>query len=111
MKLRWTYKIKEEIENEESFYIVSVDEFPGVCSDGETVEEAMTSIKEALYAAIELSLELGKEIPTPIDQTKFKGNVAYRTTPRRHSKLAQEAQIRRLSLSKMLDTVVDSYIQ
>ena len=67
----------------------------------------MISIKEALSASIELSLELGKDIPVPIDRSKYKGNIAYRTTAHRHYRLARVAKIRDLSLSKLLDSAVD----
>ena len=42
--------------------------------------------------AFELYAKSGQEIPEPIDEDQFKGNTAYRTTPRRHYFIAKEAE-------------------
>ncbi len=107
LKLPWTYIVKTEREKGRSFFIISVEELPGISSDGETLEEAYENVQEALHAAIALYIKLGDEIPVPIDKNRFKGNLAYRTTPQRHYQLAAEAKRRHVSLSKMLDYAVD----
>ncbi len=107
LNLPWTYVVKKEIEKGKSYFIINVEELPGIASDGETLEEAYACVQEALHAAIALYIKLGDEIPVPIDKNKFKGNLAYRTTPQRHFQLATEAKRRHVSLSKMLDYAVD----
>ena len=48
---------------EEGGYWVSVPAVPGCYSQGETVEEAMANIKEALELHLECSLEDGEDMP------------------------------------------------
>lgn len=66
LNLNWTYAIEEEFFDGKSYYVVRVDELPGVCSDGETLEEAMQNIKEAMRGAFQLYLKQGDEIPAPL---------------------------------------------
>lgn len=48
---------------EEGGYCVEVPALPGCYSQGETIEEAITDIKEAIQLHIEVMREEGKEIP------------------------------------------------
>ncbi len=48
---------------EEGGYWVEVPALPGCYSQGETIEEAITDIKEAIQLHIEVMREEGKEIP------------------------------------------------
>lgn len=109
LTLPWTYTIETDKDSQgNKVYILSVNELPGIKTDAPTVDEAMQDIKEAMLAAFELYLELGKEIPTPIDEDDFKGNIAYRTSCKRHYLLAKEAQKKNLSLSKLIDECIDN---
>lgn len=111
LNLPWTYTIEMDKDNKgHKIYIVSVNELPGIKTDALTIDEAMESIKEAMLAAFELYLELGKEIPIPVDEEEFRGNIAYRTSSKRHYLLAKEAKKRKLSLSRLLDEVVDTVL-
>lgn len=83
---------------------------PGVCTDAETIEEGMIEIKDALKAAIQLYIKQKEPVPEPIDKKKYKGNIAYRTTPDRHYRVAQFARRERRSLSKTMDEIVDAGI-
>lgn len=103
VNLPWSYTVEQE----RGYYIVYVNELPGVCTDGETIAEAMDNIEEAIYATVELYLEQGKEIPQPIDKSKYKGNISYRTSPDRHYKIAKIASQQHRSMSKTLDMLVD----
>ena len=103
LEMSWSYTVEQE----DGYYIVYVNELPGVCTDAETIEEAMRNVKEAITATIELYLKQGKEIPVPVDRAKYKGNIAYRTSPKRHYLIAKLAQRKNKSLSKALDMIVD----
>ncbi|NGX51676.1 MAG: hypothetical protein K1060chlam2_01549 [Chlamydiae bacterium] len=65
LHLNWSYTIEQETDNRKSYFIIRVNELPGVCTDAETVEEGMESINEALKAAIKLYLIQGDPIPEP----------------------------------------------
>ena len=77
--LKWSYTIEQDSHEGKSFYIIRVNEFPGICTDAESIEEGMEEIKQALAAAITLYLKQGEPIPEPINKEEFKGNIAYRT--------------------------------
>lgn len=109
--LNWSYTIEQDVYRRKKFYIIRVNELPGVCTDANTIEEAMQNIQDALEATIELYLEQGDSIPEPIDKEKFKGNIAYRTTSERHYYLAKLAQQKHVSMNKALDMVFDVGIQ
>ena len=107
LNLPWTYTIETTKETGELLYIVHVNELPGIATDAPTLNEAMKLIKEAMTGAFELYMKNGEEIPEPIDEDEFKGNIAYRTNSRRHYLLVKEAKRRNESLSHILDQCVD----
>ncbi len=110
VNLPWTYQVSTTHDQDEGkLYIVCVNELPGICTDAPTIDEAMQLIAEAIEGAIESYIEHGKEIPLPLDETLYKGNIAYRTTGRRHFFIAQEAKRREMSLSKVLDAIIDQH--
>lgn len=109
--LNWSYTIEQDTHKKKKFYIIRVNELPGVCTDASTIEEGMENIQEAIIAAIELYLEQGAPIPEPINKEQFKGNIAYRTSSERHYHLAKLAQAQHISMNKALDMVFDLGIQ
>ncbi|MGE0197748.1 MAG: type II toxin-antitoxin system HicB family antitoxin [Simkaniaceae bacterium] len=111
LNLNWSYTIEQESYNRKSYYIIRVNELPGVCTDAETIEEGMESIQDAIKAAIKLYIKQGDPIPEPIDKKKFKGNIAYRTSAERHYLLSKIAIHEQKSLSKTLDLLVDRSIE
>lgn len=111
LNLNWSYNIEQETHNRKHYYIIRVNELPGVCTDAETIEEGMQAIKEAIKAAIKLYLKQGGSIPEPIDKKKFKGNIAYRTSAERHYLLSKIALHEQKSLSKTLDQLVDKSLE
>lgn len=109
--LNWSYTIEQDFYKRKKFYIIRVNELPGVCTDAATIDEGMQNIQDALIATIELYLEQGDPIPEPINKEEFKGNIAYRTTSERHYYLAKLAQQKHVSMNKALDMVFDAGIQ
>ena len=107
MRLKWTYTIEQDSCGGKDFYIIRINELPGVCTDAESVEEGMKAIREPLKAAIKLYMSSGEEIPEPIKEEDYPGKIAYRTSSRRHCKLVREATRRKTSLSKLLDEIID----
>lgn len=104
VNLPWSFTVEQE----DGYYIVYVNELPGVCTDAKTITTAMKDIKEAIYGTIELYLKQGKEIPVPINKSQYKGKIAYRTSAERHYIIAKLAHQKHKSLSKMLDVLIDA---
>ena len=63
--LNWSYTIQQDFQKGKTFYIVRVNELPGVCTDATTIESGMKNLQDALTATIELYLEQGDPIPEP----------------------------------------------
>lgn len=109
LSLPWKYIIEEDVDNDgKKIYVIRVKELAGLATDGYSLDEAMESVKEAMTLLFEVSLKAGDVIPEPIDENNYDGNIAYRTSPRRHYFIAQEAEKRNLSLSQVIDAIVDS---
>ena len=108
LDLKWSYTIEQESYKGKSYYIIRVNELPGVCTDADTIEEGMIEIQDAIKAAIKLYMKQKQPIPEPVDKKKFKGNIAYRTSPDRHYRVAQLAEKEKRSLSKTLDLIIDA---
>src|SRR5436309_3034110 len=88
LNLNWSYTIEQESYKGKKYYIIRVNELPGVCTDSETIEEGMKLIKEAIEGAVRLYQKNREEIPEPIRKEEYKGNIAYRTTSERHYSVA-----------------------
>ena len=108
--LKWSYTIEQESDQGKDYYIIRVNELPGICTDSETIEEGLKEIKEAIRAAIKLYLKNGEEVPVPIKKEDYKGNIAYRTTSERHYSIAKTAKEMHKSISKTLDAIIDAGI-
>lgn len=107
LNLNWSYTIESEVHKGERYYIIRVNELPGVCTDANTLEEGMKGIKEAIEGAVRLYLKNREPIPEPIKKDQFKGQIAYRTTSQRHYNVAKTAKILHKSISKTLDELID----
>ncbi|HHT9130998.1 MAG TPA: type II toxin-antitoxin system HicB family antitoxin [Candidatus Tripitaka californicus] len=61
-----TYNFKVVLEPDETGgYVVSCPLLPGCYSQGDTIEEALTNIKEAILLCLEDMEAMGEEIPDP----------------------------------------------
>lgn len=108
LKLNWSYTLEQSSHKGKKFFIIRVNELPGVCTDAKTVEEGMQEIQDVLKTTLELYLEQGDPIPEPIKKEDYKGNIAYRTSSERHFILAKLAQQQHVSMSKALDLIFDA---
>jgi predicted RNase H-like HicB family nuclease len=109
--LNWSYTVEQETHKGKHYYIIRVNELPGVCTDAETIEEGMEGIQEAIEGSVRLYLKNGEAVPEPIKKDEFKGNIAYRTTSERHYYVAKAAKKMHKSISKTLDELVDTALE
>lgn len=111
LNLPWTYTIETETHKGQSYYIIHVNELPGICTDAESLDEGMNEIKSLIACAIEIYREKGEPVPEPIDREQFKGKILYRTDSERHYHIAKIAQRLHKSISKTLDALVDEGLE
>ncbi|MEI6791153.1 MAG: type II toxin-antitoxin system HicB family antitoxin [Myxococcaceae bacterium] len=107
LNLNWTYTVEPHKNGVSTYYVVRVNELPGVCTDAESIQEAMDSIKEAIEAAVCLYLKNEEPVPEPIKEEDYRGNIAYRTTKERHYQVAKIAKGTHRSISKTIDYLID----
>jgi predicted RNase H-like HicB family nuclease len=55
-------------QDEDGMYVAEVPSLPGCISQGETREEAVTQVREAIAAYLESLQERGEPIPPPITE-------------------------------------------
>jgi predicted RNase H-like HicB family nuclease len=111
LNLPWTYTIETETHNELSYYVIYVNELPGICTDSESLDEGMSEIKNLIACAVEIYEEKGEPVPEPINKELFKGKILYRTDSKRHFLIAKAAQRMHKSISKTLDMVIDKGLE
>jgi predicted HicB family RNase H-like nuclease len=100
MRLPYTCLIKP-VEDESGFYFHAyVLELDGCQSTGETSEEALSGLREAIESWIETKLENGFNVPLPLDTDKFSGKFVVRIPRTLHAKLAIEAEREGISLNQ-----------
>jgi len=73
---------------------------------GQTPEETITNLKEALRAYVETSITNGMKIPEPAKLADYKGNITYRTSSETHYKLVVTTKILGISVNTLIDEAV-----
>lgn len=111
LNLPWTYTIETETHKGSSYYIIRVNELPGICTDSKNLDTGMKEIKDLIACAVEIYKEKGEPVPEPIDKESYKGKILYRTDSARHYLIARTAQLMQKSISKTLDILVDKGLQ
>ena len=62
----YDFKVLLEPDEEVGGYVVTCPALPGCYSQGETVEESLVNIREAIELCLEDMIELGQEIPDSV---------------------------------------------
>lgn len=109
--LPWTYTIETESHDGISYYIIRVNELPGICTDSESLDQGMEEIKELITCAVEIYKEKRKPLPEPINKDLYKGRILYRTNSKRHYLIARTAKSMHKSISKTLDDLIDTGLE
>ena len=108
LSLPWTYRVETLSQEAEIIFVVQVNELPGLSVRQASLSEAMTTLRQLMTDTIASMVEQGITIPEPINQSKCKGQISYRTSSTRHWAVAKEARRRGVSLSRLIDECIDS---
>lgn len=87
-------------------YVAEVKELPGVISQGETIEAAAASVRDAMIGWLSVALEDGIEIPEPRDPTTYSGRFLLRIPRSLHAELARRAEEEGVSLNQFVATTL-----
>lgn len=98
--LPYNYIIQQIHDESGSYYYARVLEFDGCQSTGNSFQEALDNLKEAMKGWIETKLEAGFDIPLPINQNNFSGKFLIRIPKSLHYQLSIEAEQEGVSLNQ-----------
>ena len=87
-------------------WFVAIKELPGCMSQGETPEEAMEMIRDAMRSWIEVSLEDGDPIPEPRSLEDYSGKFVVRVPRSLHRDLAEMAGREGVSLNQYINVAL-----
>ncbi len=98
LSLSYTLVIKEIHDESGHYFYGTYAELDGCQSHGDTVNDLVESMKEALTGWLEVKLEFGDPIPEPHD--KFSGKFVVRVPKSLHQQLAIKADQEGVSLNQ-----------
>lgn len=87
-------------------WFVRVKELPGCMSQGETAEEALAMIRDAMQGWVEVALEHGDPIPEPWPGEEYSGKFMVRVPRTLHRELVAAADREGVSLNQYINTVL-----
>lgn len=105
LKLPYSYII--EWSDTDNCYLGSIVEIEKHMTCGDTPQEVMANLKDALEAYIKTSLDNDFEIPEPIKASKFKGVITYRTTKNKHYDIAKVSKLLGVSINSFIDEAIE----
>lgn len=65
VKLEYSVLIEPLTEEDGGGFLATVPDLPGCMSDGQTPEEALANVRDAVEAWIDEARALGRSVPTP----------------------------------------------
>jgi predicted RNase H-like HicB family nuclease len=108
VNLPYTYVI--EWSDIDDCFLGSIMELERNMTCGDTREEVLSNLKEALSSYITTSLENNMEIPEPLSISDYKGNITYRTSKEKHYLLAKQAKLSGKSINTFIDEAISEKI-
>ena len=100
MELPYNFIVQHVKDSDTNYYFSRVLELDGCQSDGETKEEALENLREAMEGWIETKLEFGDEIPEPVETGSYSGKFLIRVPKSLHQRLSLEAESEGVSLNQ-----------
>lgn len=87
-------------------YFIKVKELEGCMSQGDTIEEAFSMIRDAMNSWLDIAIEEGDEIPLPVSmqEVNYSGKMSLRMPKSLHKKVAKEAKKEGVSLNSYIVT-------
>jgi len=99
------YTIELRYDADEGWF-VRMKELPGCISQGDTAEEALTMIREAMQLWLEVALEEGNSIPEPRSEEEYSGKFVVRVPRSLHRELVEAAEQEGVSLNQYVNVAL-----
>jgi len=103
MNLPYTIELRRD---PEEGWFVRVKELRGCMSQGDTAEEAMAMIREAMQLWFEVALEEGLPIPEPRTEEEYSGKFVVRVPRSLHRELVESASQEGVSLNQYINVAL-----
>jgi len=102
------YTIRVQWSSEDEAFLASCLEFPSLMTHGDTQTEAIEELRGVLDFAVEDLKSKGKNVPVPLGERQFKGNISLRVAPETHQQLFYNATEEQLSLNQYITTILET---
>jgi len=93
---------RELIRNEDGTWFARVMELKGCMTEGNTKEEALKNLDDAMKGWIDVAIEDGEPIPEPLESRSFSGKFVVRVPRSLHRTLAKRAEVEGVSLNQVV---------
>ncbi len=102
LNLNYEISLRRLTQDEGDGWFAEIPLLPGCMSDGQTPEEALANLGDAKKSWIETNLELGREVPEPMQGEKYSGQLRIRMPRSLHQALSQKAKDENVSLNQLI---------
>lgn len=105
MTNNYKVEITKLSESDGGGFLARAPELPGCMSDGETYEEAIENIQDAIKCWIETAQELGKSIPKASnykDEDEFSGRLSLRIPKILHKQITDQSEKEGCSINQLI---------
>lgn len=109
LNLPYSYSIQWS--DADKCYLGSITELEQNMTCGNTPEETMSNLREALESYIKTSLDNNFEIPEPIQLKDYKGTITYRTSSTTHYYIVKIAKNLGISINSFIDEAVNEKLR
>jgi predicted RNase H-like HicB family nuclease len=104
-KYGYSLIVNQLSEDDGGGWLVEVPELPGCMTDGETLEEALSSIDNAIDSWINTAKEKGRVIPKPRlrkNEDEYSGKLMIRIPKKLHKDLSNKSDEEGISLNQLI---------
>ena len=103
LDLPFAYVLTHDVdESGNAGWVAEVEELPGCISQGQTPEEAVEHVRDAMRDWISVALEDGVEIPEPRAAVDYSGHFVVRVPTSLHATLVRKARQEGVSLNQFV---------
>jgi antitoxin HicB len=107
LDLPYTIMLQRDVDEEgRPGFVAEVRELPGCISQGESVEEAVANVHDAMAGWLSVALEDGREIPEPREPSSYSGKFLLRIPRTLHAALAHQAEEEGVSLNQFVSAAL-----
>ena len=99
MRLPYTRELRR---NEGGTWFACVRELPGCMTEGDTENDALMMLEDAMRSWIEVALERGMRIPEPKPEPAYSGRFVVRVPKNLHRAVAERARTEGTSLNQFV---------